>query len=97
MSTMVNVWVIDTTRPLRQPMEARAVIERKPKGDWAVINGRRFLIGTSAFLAEKPAMQRWQGILDKMRKDRYVQHAMPHRAERANALCKSHVYGGRVR
>lgn len=92
--TLVTAWLLDSERPLRAPKAMQVTILRTEKMDYAVLpDGRRFVIGTTAFLAEKPAIQRWQGKLDKMRKDPYLRRTMPDTYARANHLCTSHVYG----
>lgn len=93
--TLVTAWLLDAARPFRPPAEALVTIQRTARRDFAVLpNGRRFVIGTTAFLAKKPATQRWQGKLDKMRKDPYLRYKMPLTHARAEQLCTSHIYAG---
>lgn len=94
--TKVVAWLLDSQRPLRPPAPVWATIHRTKKTDYAVIaSGRRFVIGTTAFLAEKPAHQRWQGNLDRMRKDTYLRFKMPEIQHRAAKLCTVNVYASK--
>lgn len=93
---MVTVWRIDPNRPLRPPWPVPAQLKMRDKNNWAwFTDGTRGIVGQTVFLVEAEALKRWQGRLDRLRKDRYTQSMHPTIAKRADELCTSHVYKGR--
>lgn len=93
MSTTVDVWLLDTTRPLRRPGHTLGrIVKTKASTYIEIEGGRRFVFGVTAFFTEEAAMRRWQGNLDRIRKDRYTEHFRNHLWNNADALCRVNVY-----
>lgn len=93
MQTLVTAWLLETTRPTRKPQEAKVHIKRCASTNWAVTsNGRKFLIGTSAFFTSEAALRRWQGNLDRIVSDNYTRRMRPDLWEHATRLAQVRVY-----
>lgn len=89
---MVTVWRL---RGLREPVPVPAQVKQCEVSAWAIFtDGTRGRIGSTVFLAEQPARQRWQGELDRLRKSGYHKAHFPSVVERADELCEVNVYRG---
>lgn len=92
MITLVTAWIMHPALRV-PPVKMQVTI----KGNWAILpRGQRKLIGTTAFFTELAATRRWQGELDRTRKNNYIHRAMPSRWTTANDLCTVNVYKGRT-
>lgn len=88
----IDVWLIDS-KSTRQPFKRKAVLKRTRSQAWAIFpNGERRQIGATAFLAEEMAIKRWQGNLDRIRKNSYVRFNFPAKARQADDLCRVNIY-----
>lgn len=88
----IDVWIVehDSVRP---PRRGLCYFHTDKKGTWAVLpGGERRLIGNTAFLTQQAAHMRWQGNLDRTRKNNYMKFAHPNIWHRANEACRVNVY-----
>lgn len=93
MSTTVDVWLLDTTRPLRRPGHTLGrIVKTKASTYIEIEGGRRFVFGVTAFFTEEAAVRRWQGNLDRIRKDRNNQRFRYDLWVDADRLCRVNVY-----
>lgn len=96
MSTPIEVWLLDSSRPVRRPSRAIGHIVKTKANIYIEVEGRlegrRFIFGATAFFTEEAATRRWQGNLDRIRKDRYIEHFRNHLWNNADALCRVNVY-----
>lgn len=68
------------------------IVKTKVNAYIEIDGGRRFVFGATAFFTEEAATRRWQGNLDRIRKDRYIEHFRNHLWNNADALCRVSVY-----
>lgn len=93
MSTPVEVWLLDSSRPLRKPGRTIGrIVKTKANTYIEIEDGRRFIFGATAFFTEEAAMRRWQGNLDRIRKSSYHKHYLNHLWNNANERCTVNVY-----
>jgi hypothetical protein len=75
---MVKVFVYDLLRPWNPVWETEAEI-RTNKQSWAILpNGKRKLLGSSAFFTEGSAKRSRLGLLLKISKDSYLRQWQQH-------------------
>lgn len=74
---MQEVWLHDLARPWRRPIRQMCTIIAGKKFVWAEHNGKRSLLGSSAFYLESNVMRRRKDDLCKIANNGYLRWAQP--------------------
>lgn len=83
--TKTTVYIIDLRVPVRTIRVRQAVITGT-KWRWADVNGKRHLIGSSAFFTLAAAQRSQRGLLEQIVKTRCLQYIHPHLYSTAKLL-----------
>jgi hypothetical protein len=93
MSTAVTVWIIQAARPWLSPERFQALLKTTSRGaSWALVarlGGRRFKIGSTAFLTPEAAERRRLGLCAAN-----LQPARARTLDRLGARCVIEASGG---
>ena len=72
---MKNAYLLDLRHPTRKIIEVDAEIKKCEKWTWAIYNGRRHLLGSSAFFTEAAAVRSQIGLLEQVVRNTYLVHS----------------------
>jgi hypothetical protein len=87
----MKVYLVSAKYPCRKIREVEAKIIKPGKFVWAEYNGRRFMMGVSAFQTLASAKRAKTGHLAKILENKSLQFILPHLYNRVIAILKRGV------